>query len=109
MHQRPLYLLLLLALPLAAEQPVRLSIYPGEVQLTGRSPQQQLAVTAHYASGRKRDVTHEVTFSSSTDGVIRSTGQHAIVAVADGTTELTATLGQLHVKLKVVAKSINKF
>src|SRR5690606_30586417 len=90
-----------------AEQPVRISLEPGDFTLIGVRAQQQLTVTGTYASGEVRDLTADAVYSSSAPAI--AAVEHAIVRSAgDGAAVVTARLGDLSASVAVTVTKMNQ-
>lgn len=67
---------------------------PSACVLRGRDARQQLVVTAHTRSGREVDVTGEVAFDTSPEGVVAVDATGLVAPMADGQVTVTATSGE---------------
>ncbi|VTT99637.1 Uncharacterized protein OS=Singulisphaera acidiphila (strain ATCC BAA-1392 / DSM 18658 / VKM B-2454 / MOB10) GN=Sinac_5682 PE=4 SV=1: PSCyt2: PSD1 [Gemmataceae bacterium] len=95
---------LLFALPAAAAEPVRVTVAPAAVELTGARDRQGLVVQAEFADGSTRDVTAAAAFAL--DKPVAEVRNAFLAPTADGTATLTVTLGAHAVKVPVtVARS----
>ena len=91
------------SLLIAADQPTALSLAPGKFELRGTRAQQQLVVSGTLTADDVRDLTSGVTLTSSNPAVVKIEGTLA-KPVADGTAQVTATLGGLTTFAEVTVK-----
>ncbi len=89
----------------AADQPTGLSLAPGKFELRGSRAQQQLVISGTYTADDVRDLTTGVTLTSSNPAVVKIEGTLA-KPVADGTAQVTATLGGLTISAEVTVKEM---
>ena len=89
----------------AADQPTGLSLAPGKFELRGNRAQQQLVISGTYTADDVRDLTTGVTLTSSNPAVVKIDGTLA-KPVADGTAQVTATLGGLTASAEVTVKEM---
>ncbi len=87
----------------AADAPTALSLNPGKFELRGPRAQQQLVVSGTFSADDLRDLTTGVTFASSNPNVVKIEGTLA-KPVADGTAQVTVTLGGLTAAAEVTVK-----
>ncbi|HMF29579.1 MAG TPA: DUF1549 domain-containing protein, partial [Candidatus Cybelea sp.] len=103
----------LLTLPLSAqesshhEKRIRLEITPSSIQLDGADARQQVIVTGHYADGSTRDLTHVATLQIGRPDMVRLRGS-VLHGVADGSTTITARVGQVLVQAAVTVRDAAK-
>lgn len=97
MNWRILFLLGVIALPLAAAQPVRLAVAPENPLLFGKDSRQRFAVTAHFADGSSADVTAEARLESAKPAVAEVDGA-AVVARGNGAAPVTVNYGGLQTR-----------
>ena len=90
---------------LAADQPTGLSLAPGKFELRGNRAQQQLVISGMFTADDTRDLTSGVTLTSSNPAVLKIEGTLA-KPVADGTAQVTATLGGLTASAEVTVKEM---
>jgi hypothetical protein len=86
--------------PIQVGQPQRLEVFPASVKLTGPRRQAQLVVTGVYADGSVQDLTRVAEFPASDQKVFQMAGT-VVKPVADGTAELTVTVGGQTAKVPV--------
>lgn len=89
----------------AADQPGALSLAPGKFELRGSRAQQQLVISGTFSADDTRDLTSGVTLTSSNPAVVKIEGTLA-KPVADGTAQVTATLGGLTASAEVTVKEM---
>lgn len=89
----------------AADQPTGLSLAPGKFELRGSRAQQQLVISGTYTADDVRDLTTGVTLTSSNPAVVKIEGTLA-KPVADGTAQVTATIGGLTSSAEVTVKEM---
>ena len=89
---------------LAAPKVVSLRIVPEETTLRGKDTTQQFLLMGILADGRERDVTGEARFVLQDPSVARLESRSRVVAVADGKTDLTATVGQFEARARLVVR-----
>lgn len=86
----------LLALPVqAADAPAKLTIEPGSLLLSGRDAGRQLLVTALDSSGKPRDVSGQVQYSSTPAGLVAIDATGHVTSLKEGTVTITAALGNV--------------
>src|SRR5208283_3395580 len=78
-----------------------LSISPEKAFLRGAEQAQQLLITGHYANGGVRDLTAQARFASADPKVIRVEQRGLLVALSNGTGEITAEVQGQITRLKV--------
>jgi len=82
-----------------AAEPVRVTVAPESVELSGARDRQGLVVQAHFADGSTRDVTGEAKFAL--DKPVATIENGFLAPVADGTATLTVTACALSAKVQV--------
>lgn len=82
-----------------AAEPVRVSVAPQSVELTGARDRQGLAVQAHFADGSTQDVTADAKFAL--DKPVAAVENGFVAPAADGTATLTVTVGTFAEKVPV--------
>jgi hypothetical protein len=87
-----------------AEQPVKVTLEPANVVLSGRNARQQLLVTGHYADGSVRDLTHAASFQLDGTGRVRLVGS-VVRGIGDGSARVTARVGGREAIFKVTVKN----
>jgi uncharacterized protein DUF1553/uncharacterized protein DUF1549/Big-like domain-containing protein len=85
--------------PIAAADVQALSINPAKVTLRGSDDAMQIVVTATLKNGELRDVSGQVKYSAADEKLVRITTAGRVTPVADGATEITATLGDKTAKI----------
>jgi hypothetical protein len=85
-----------------AAEPVRVTVSPAAVELTGARDRQGIVVQAEYPDGSTRDVTGSCTYSL--DKPIATITNAFLAPAADGEAVLTVTLGTHTAKVSVVVK-----
>ncbi|TXT35934.1 MAG: hypothetical protein FD138_1167 [Planctomycetota bacterium] len=89
-----------------AADPGVISIDPGKFELRGARAQQQLVVSGTFSADDIRDLTNAgVQFASSNPAVVKIEGTLA-KPVADGTAQITATLGAVKATAEVTVKEM---
>jgi hypothetical protein len=91
---------LLVGPPVLAAEPVRITVSPDSVELTGARDRQGLVVQGEYADGSTRDLTGSATFAL--DKPVATITNAFLAPVTDGTATLTVTLGAHTAKVPVV-------
>jgi len=89
--------------PAAAGQPVRLTIQPAQVKLSGRGTSQRFLVFGEYADGRKRDLTSTAKLSTSGPPTVTVQGNRATAAL-NGAANVVASVGALKAAAKVTVQ-----
>ncbi|MDW7995847.1 MAG: DUF1549 domain-containing protein, partial [Gemmatales bacterium] len=84
----------------AIETVKALSVFPSEVRLQGEGASAQVLITAELTNGQLRDLTRAVQWQVG-DGRIARVVSGRVVAVDDGTTEVTARYGDQVVRVQV--------
>lgn len=96
----------LIAVAAFAADPGAISLDPGKFELRGVRAQQQLIVSGTFSADDIRDLTNlGVQYSSSNPAVVKIEGTLA-KPVADGTAQITATLGALKATADVTVKEM---
>ncbi len=90
---------------IAADQSTGLSLAPSKIELRGSRAQQQLVISGTFSADDTRDLTSGVTLTSSNPAVVKIEGTLA-KPVADGTAQVTATLGGLTASAEVTVKEM---
>lgn len=80
--------------------------YPSQLKLVGMDDAPQLIITGKRADGREIDLTRAVTYSVSNPAVVRVQSDGRVIPLANGTAEITASLGNLSVKVPVTAEKM---
>jgi hypothetical protein len=93
-------LLCLAASPALAAEPVRITVAPDAVELTGARDRQALVVQAEFADGSTKDITATATFAL--DKPVATVTNAFLAPAADGTATLTVTAGAHSAKVPVV-------
>ncbi|HRX82873.1 MAG TPA: Ig-like domain-containing protein, partial [Pirellulaceae bacterium] len=67
----------------------------GKFLVSGRDASQQLVITGDYDSGQKRDLSRDVTYTASPDGIVRvdATGNVTPIAEGDATIHVKSPIG----------------
>src|SRR5262249_39258566 len=87
-----------------AVQPVKLTVEPANVALSGLKARQQLLVTGRYADGSVRDLTHSARFQTDQPGRVRLEGS-IVLGIGNGEARVTARFGDREANLKVTVKN----
>ncbi|MDB5337560.1 MAG: hypothetical protein JWN70_3179, partial [Planctomycetaceae bacterium] len=97
---------------LAADQPAidvgtptELLVEPAKFELNGSRAQQQIIVTGKYANGEMRDLTSVAVFTSSADAISKI-DRSLVKPVADGSAQITATVGALKAVAEATIKNM---
>lgn len=85
--------------------PTEITVEPAKFELNGTRSQQQLVVTGKYANGEVRDLTPAAVFTSSADAISKIENSIA-KPVADGSAQITATIGALKAVAEATVKSM---
>jgi hypothetical protein len=75
----------------ATDDPIKLTMKPASIVLTGKNARQQLLVTGHYSDGSVRDLTGKATFRTDAPGRVRLTGS-VVHGVRDGKAQVIAAV-----------------
>jgi hypothetical protein len=86
-------------------QPVALSVEPATLTLDGPRSMAQLVVTAKYADGSVRDLTHFCDLAPEAKGIINIDEERFVLPASNGTTKLTVKAGGQTVDVAVVVKN----
>ena len=78
------------------------------LQLVGSGDRMQLLVNAYEADGRLRDATHEAVYSAAPANIVTISKSGFIKPKADGTTTITAKLGDKTASVKVAVSEFGK-
>ena len=81
---------------------------PEKAVLRGTDQVQQLVVTGHYANGGIRDLTAQARFASADPKVIRVEQHGLLVAVGNGTVEITAEVQGQRTRLSVTVDGADR-
>ncbi len=85
--------------------PTEIIVDPAKFELNGTRAQQQIIVTGKYANGEMRDLTTVAVFTSSADAVSK-VDRSVAKPVADGTVQITATVGALKAVAEATVKNM---
>jgi hypothetical protein len=85
-----------------------LTLLPEKVTLRGADQVQQLVVTGHFANGGVRDLTHEAVLRVADTSVVRIERGGLLVALKNGTTDVTAEVQDKTVKVAVTVEGVDK-
>lgn len=85
-----------------------LTISPEKVRLRGAEQVQQLLITGTYANGGVRDLTAQARFASADPKVIRVEQRGLLVAVGNGTAEITADVQGQTTRLSVTVEGADR-
>jgi hypothetical protein len=92
----------------AAEAPITaITPYPAALKLRGTDDAPQLLITGKRADGRDVDLTAAATYSIGDAKVIRVTSEGRVMPLANGSTEIIATVGAMSVKVPVIAQDMD--
>lgn len=85
--------------------PTEIVVEPAKFELNGTRSYQHLIVTGKYANGEVRDLTSVAVFTSSAEPIAKI--EHAVVKPgADGSVQITATVGALKASVDGVVKNM---
>src|SRR5438128_1022578 len=73
------------------DKPIKLTLEPANVVLTGKGARQQLLVTGHYADGSVRDLTAAAAFRTDAPKRVRLIGS-IVHGVGDGKAKVSAAV-----------------
>ena len=91
----------------AADAPITaITPYPAALKLRGTDDAPQLLLTGKRADGRDVDLTAAATYAVNDAKVVRVSSEGRVFPLANGTTEITATLNGFTVKVPVTAESM---
>ena len=85
---------------------VKISVFPEQVQLSGKKARQALLVTALYSNGVERDVTSQAHFSLKTPGVVEITSQGLVLPLQQGRAEAVVSLEGKNAKVAINVASL---
>ena len=92
----------------AADSPITaIAPYPASLKLRGTDDAPQLLITGKRADGREVDLTSSATFAASDTKIARVSGEGRVFGLANGSTEIVATVNGMSVKVPVVAESMD--
>src|SRR6476620_9313813 len=81
--------------------------YPAALKLRGTDDAPQLLITGKRADGRDVDLTAAATYAVTDVKVVRVTSEGRVMPLANGSTEITATVNGMTVKVPVTAESMD--
>ncbi len=91
----------------AADAPITaITPYPAALKLRGTDDAPQLLLTGKRADGRDVDLTAAATYAVNDAKVVRVSSEGRVFPLANGTTEITATVNGFTVKVPVTAESM---
>ncbi|HET6327599.1 MAG TPA: DUF1553 domain-containing protein [Planctomycetaceae bacterium] len=90
----------------AVEPPIKLTLEPSKFELSTPRCTLQLVATGTYASDRVRDLTADVTLTSSDPKIIRIKGT-TVIPVGDGTAKIIAKIGEREATSEVVVRDLD--
>lgn len=92
----------------AATPPVTaISAYPTSLKLRGMDDAPQLIITGKRANGREVDLTGTAEYTVANAGIVRVDAEGRVHPLANGSTEITATVNGMSVKVPLVAESMD--
>src|SRR5262249_27477615 len=92
------------AMPRPAEVQA-LAVHPAKITLKGADASHQLILTATLSGGRLQDLTGDVKYEAADPKVARVTTTGRVLAVGNGTTQVTASYGDRKVTVPVTTTS----
>jgi len=95
------------AAPAADTVITTLTPYPAALKLRGTDDAPQLLLTAKRADGRDVDVTAQAAFTVGDVKVVRVTSEGRVMPLANGATEIIATVNGMSVKVPVTAQDMD--
>ena len=105
---RRVLVLALLALPCVADPPQSLTLFPGDVLLTGPQAGQQLVVQAMLGSGYENDVTSQAKITSRDSSVVTIDTGGIVRPVSNGRTKVEAELSGVTASVSVEVRDFDK-
>ncbi len=84
-----------------------LTPFPTALKIRGSDDAPQLLITGKRADGRDIDLTAAATYSVSDSRVVRMASDGRVYPLGNGAAEITATVGEMSVKVPVVAESVD--
>ncbi len=90
----------------AVQPPIKLTLEPSKFELSTPRCTLQLVATGTYASDRVRDLTADVTLTSSDPKIARIKGT-TVIPVGDGTTKIIAKIGEHEATSEVVVRDLD--
>ena len=99
---------LLIALPCVADPPQSLTIFPGDILLTGPQASQQLVVQATLASGYENDVTPQAHITSGDSSVVTIDTGGILRPASNGRTKVEAELSGIETSVTVEVRDFDK-
>jgi hypothetical protein len=92
----------------AADVPITgITPYPASLKLRGIEDAPQLLITGKRADGRDVDLTAAAAYSVADAKIVRISGEGRVFGLANGSTEITATVNGMTVKVPVVSESMD--
>jgi hypothetical protein len=92
----------------AAEAPITaIAPYPPVIKLRGTDDAPQLLITGKRADGRDVDLTAVAAYSIGNAKIVRVTSEGRVMPLANGSTEIIATVGAMSVKVPVTAADMD--
>src|SRR5437867_4204495 len=93
----------------AADSPITaIAPYPPVLKLRGTDDAPQLLITGKRADGRDVDLTAAATYTATDAKVVRITSEGRVYPLANGSTEITASVNGLSVKVAVTAEAMDE-
>ncbi len=97
------------AAPAEAGTPVKISIHPPKIKLSGRGMAQRFLVFGHYAGGLKKDLTDAAKVATAGSGRVQvDPKEHRLQATANGDVTLTATVGAQKAVMEVTVQGVEQ-
>jgi hypothetical protein len=94
------------ALPKPAEIK-SLSVFPAALTLKGQDDSAQLIISAEWLTGRKQDLTGDVTYQIADPKVAKVTAAGRIIPLANGATDIVASFGDKTVKVSLTTAAMD--
>ena len=89
------------------DRPLKLDVYPSNIELNGPSSQQQIVVTGYDTTNQPRDWTHELGIVSSNPSIAKIQN-NVVVPVANGAAEILIQIGETQHKIPVKVSSFEQ-
>jgi hypothetical protein len=85
------------------DKPIKLTVEPASVLLSGKDARQQLLVTGHYSDGSVRDLTGSAVFRTDNPARVRLTGS-IVYGVSDGKAQVIASFAGREASIRVTVR-----
>ena len=88
--------------------PERIDVFPSEIRMSNVRDVRQVLVTAHYANGQVRDLTHAVDYELASEGIATVEATGLVRPKASGATTLLINTGSKTIRVPVTVTNLDR-